>query len=181
MPCAWYTAIVWCCMMQKGPSRGRYDFPGQEITAISQDAGETGPSAPLWTAVGSGDAGPWPGGAVQRRCADIHRGAAAGQNFYLLTDSGVECFSLAGERLWGQPTPNRPQGLLPAKEGVLLLSRSCFCPAACPAPAGRKHIKGPLSCSRIRPFFSGISYAQWSGWCWRRGMPARGCWPPSSS
>ena len=116
----------------------------------------TGPSAPLWTAVGSGDAGPWPGGAVQRRCADIHRVLRAGQNFYLLTDSGVECFSLAGSGC-GAADPQPSPGAAACKEG-------CCCSAATlssclPRPSRKKHIKGPLMFKN--PSFLLISYAQW--------------------
>ena len=106
----------------KGAERGRYDFSGQELTAVSQDAGGLGlllSSGQLSVAVmldrslGVQYSGPVPAAAGILR---------AGESFYLLTDNGVECWSLAGERLWGQQTPNRPQGLLAVKEGVLLFS-----------------------------------------------------------
>ena len=118
----------------KGAERGRYDFPGQEMTAISQDAGGLGlllRSGQLSAAVMlDRGLGVQYSGAVPTSTGVLR----AGQNFYLLTDSGVECFSLAGERLWGQQTPNRPQGLLPAKEGVLLLSGNSVQLLAPPQP-----------------------------------------------
>lgn len=118
----------------KGAERGRYDFPGQEMTAISQDAGGLGlllRSGQLSAAVMlDRGLGVQYSGAVPASTGVLR----AGQNFYLLTDSGVECFSLAGERLWGQQTPNRPQGLLPAKEGVLLLSGNSVQLLAPPQP-----------------------------------------------
>ena len=118
----------------KGAERGRYDFPGQEMTAISQDAGGLGlllRSGQLSAVVMlDRGLGVQYSGAVPTSTGVLR----AGQNFYLLTDSGVECFSLAGERLWGQQTPNRPQGLLPAKEGVLLLSGNSVQLLAPPQP-----------------------------------------------
>ena len=36
----------------------------------------------------------------------------AGQSFYLLTDSGVECLSTDGTSQWQQSLSARPQGLL---------------------------------------------------------------------
>ena len=38
--CVVYSHSVWCCMMQKGPSGAGTISPGQEMTAISQDAGD---------------------------------------------------------------------------------------------------------------------------------------------
>lgn len=118
----------------KGAERARYDFPGQEVAAVSQDtgglalllsSGQLSVAVMLDRGLGVQYSGPVPASVGVLR---------AGQNFYLLTDSGVECFSLAGERLWGQQTASRPQGLLPAKEGVLLFSGNTVQQLTAPPP-----------------------------------------------
>ena len=43
-----------------------------------------------------------------------------GQNFYLLTDSGVECFTADGVYQWGQTLSVRPQALIAGKQLLVL-------------------------------------------------------------
>ena len=43
-----------------------------------------------------------------------------GQNFYLLTDSGVECFAADGVYQWGQELSVRPQALIAGKQLLVL-------------------------------------------------------------
>ena len=43
-----------------------------------------------------------------------------GQNFYLLTDSGVECFAADGVYQWGQTLSVRPQALIAGKQLLVL-------------------------------------------------------------
>ena len=43
-----------------------------------------------------------------------------GQNFYLLTDSGVECFATDGVYQWGQELSVRPQALIAGKQLLVL-------------------------------------------------------------
>ena len=43
-----------------------------------------------------------------------------GQNFYLLTDSSVECFAADGVYQWGQELSVRPQALLAGKQLLVL-------------------------------------------------------------
>ena len=44
----------------------------------------------------------------------------AGQSFYLLTDSGVECLSTDGASQWQQSLSARPQGLLADRKQLLV-------------------------------------------------------------
>ena len=44
----------------------------------------------------------------------------AGQSFYLLTDSGVECFAADGVYQWGQTLSVRPQALIAGKQLLVL-------------------------------------------------------------
>ena len=44
----------------------------------------------------------------------------AGQSFYLLTDSGVECLSTDGTSQWQQSLSARPQGLLADRKQLLV-------------------------------------------------------------
>ena len=44
----------------------------------------------------------------------------AGQSFYLLTDSGVECLSTDGASQWQQSLSSRPQGLLADRKQLLV-------------------------------------------------------------
>ena len=47
---------------------------------------------------------------------------AAGSLFYLLSDSGVECCNVSGERQWSQTLAAKPQALLADAKELLLFS-----------------------------------------------------------
>ena len=47
---------------------------------------------------------------------------AAGSLFYLLSDSGVECCNISGERQWSQTLAAKPQALLADAKELLLFS-----------------------------------------------------------
>ena len=47
---------------------------------------------------------------------------AAGSLFYLLSDSGVECCTVSGERQWSQTLAAKPQALLADAKELLLFS-----------------------------------------------------------
>ena len=46
----------------------------------------------------------------------------AGSLFYLLSDSGVECCNVSGERQWSQTLAAKPQALLADAKELLLFS-----------------------------------------------------------
>ena len=58
------------------------------------------------------------GGTAQVQAAN--RIVRAGQSFYLLTDSGVECLSTDGTSQWQQSLSARPQGLLADRKQLLV-------------------------------------------------------------
>lgn len=47
----------------------------------------------------------------------------AGSLFYLLSDSGVECYNTSGEQQWSQTLAAKPQALLADTKELLLLQR----------------------------------------------------------
>lgn len=99
----------------------------------------------------------------------------AGSLFYLLSDSGVECYNTSGEQQWSQTLAAKPQALLADTKELLF---SAATPRRC--WKCRRNNKDHTICSRIRHLFL-ISSVRWSGCCWRSAMPARGFWRRSCS
>ena len=104
-----------------GGERAAYDFTGQTLRDISVDAsGNTAlllASGQLCQAVML-DRELNVEGTAQVQAAN--RIVRAGQSFYLLTDSGVECLSTDGTSQWQQSLSARPQGLLADRKQLLV-------------------------------------------------------------
>ena len=104
-----------------GGERAAYDFTGQTLRDISVDAsGNTAlllASGQLCQAVMLGrDLGVENTTQVQAS----NRIVRAGDTFYLLTDTGVECLSTDGTSQWTQSLSARPQGLLADRRQLLV-------------------------------------------------------------
>lgn len=104
-----------------GGERAAYDFTGQTLRDISVDAsGNTAlllASGQLCQAVMLGrDLGVESTTQVQAS----NRIVRAGDTFYLLTDTGVECLSTDGTSQWTQSLSARPQGLLADRRQLLV-------------------------------------------------------------
>lgn len=104
-----------------GGERAAYDFTGQTLRDISVDAsGNTAlllASGQLCQAVMLGrDLGVENTTQVQASNRIVRSGA----QFYLLTDTGVECLSTDGTSQWTQSLSARPQGLLAARRQLLV-------------------------------------------------------------
>ena len=104
-----------------GGEQAAYDFTGQTLRDISVDAsGNTAlllASGQLCQAVMLGrDLGVENTTQVQAS----NRIVRAGDTFYLLTDTGVECLSTDGTSQWTQSLSARPQGLLADRRQLLV-------------------------------------------------------------
>ena len=104
-----------------GGERAAYDFTGRTLRDISVDAsGNTAlllASGQLCQAVMLGrDLGVENTTQVQAS----NRIVRAGDTFYLLTDTGVECLSTDGTSQWTQSLSARPQGLLADRRQLLV-------------------------------------------------------------
>ena len=104
-----------------GGERAAYDFTGQTLRDISVDAsGNTAlllASGQLCQAVMLGrDLGVENTTQVQASNRIVRSGA----QFYLLTDTGVECLSTDGTSQWTQSLSARPQGLLADRRQLLV-------------------------------------------------------------
>lgn len=103
-----------------GGERGRFDLGGGSLVSVSQD----GASAALLLENGQvctavlldKDLNVQYSGNVPAANQILRRG----QNFYLLTDSGVECFATDGVYQWGQELSVRPQALIAGKQLLVL-------------------------------------------------------------
>ena len=91
-----------------GGERGRFDLGGGSLVSVSQD----GANAVLLDK----DLNVQYSGNVPAANQILRRG----QNFYLLTDSGVECFAADGVYQWGQELSVRPQALIASKQLLVL-------------------------------------------------------------
>ena len=104
-----------------GGEKAAYDFTGQTLRDISVDASGNAAlllaSGQLCQAVML-DRELNVGGTAQVQAAN--RIVRAGQSFYLLTDSGVECLSTDGASQWQQSLSSRPQGLLADRKQLLV-------------------------------------------------------------
>ena len=103
-----------------GGEKAAYDFTGQTLRDISVDASGNAAlllaSGQLCQAVML-DRELNVEGTAQVQAAN--RIVRAGQSFYLLTDSGVECLSTDGASQWQQSLSARPQGLLADRKQLL--------------------------------------------------------------
>jgi len=104
-----------------GGEKAAYDFTGQTLRDISVDASGNAAlllaSGQLCQAVML-DRELNVEGTAQVQAAN--RIVRAGQSFYLLTDSGVECFAADGVYQWGQTLSVRPQALIAGKQLLVL-------------------------------------------------------------
>ena len=104
-----------------GGEKAAYDFTGQTLRDISVDASGNAAlllaSGQLCQAVML-DRELNVEGTTQVQAAN--RIVRAGQSFYLLTDSGVECLSTDGTSQWQQSLSSRPQGLLADRKQLLV-------------------------------------------------------------
>ena len=104
-----------------GGEKAAYDFTGQTLRDISVDASGNAAlllaSGQLCQAVML-DRELNVEGTAQVQAAN--RIVRAGQSFYLLTDSGVECLSTDGASQWQQSLSARPQGLLADRKQLLV-------------------------------------------------------------
>ena len=104
-----------------GGEKAAYDFTGQTLRDISVDASGNAAlllaSGQLCQAVML-DRELNVEGTAQVQAAN--RIVRAGQSFYLLTDSGVECFAADGVYQWGQELSVRPQALIAGKQLLVL-------------------------------------------------------------
>ena len=104
-----------------GGEKAAYDFTGQTLRDISVDASGNAAlllaSGQLCQAVML-DRELNVEGTAQVQAAN--RIVRAGQSFYLLTDSGVECLSTDGTSQWQQSLSARPQGLLADRKQLLV-------------------------------------------------------------
>ena len=100
--------------------RGRFDLGGGSLVSVSQDGANAAlllENGQVCTAVLlDKDLNVQYSGNVPAANQILRRG----QNFYLLTDSGVECFAADGVYQWGQELSVRPQALIAGKQLLVL-------------------------------------------------------------
>ncbi len=107
-----------------GGEKLRYDFPDKTLSSLS--AGEDG-VAVLFRSGQTCEAL-----VLDKRLSVQFSGGVpaaeqivrAGDEFYLLGDSGVSCFAVSGEYQWTQPQETRPQKLLAGKRLLLFASNT---------------------------------------------------------
>lgn len=103
-----------------GGERGRFDLGGGSLVSVSQDGANAAlllENGQVCTAVLlDRDLNVQYSGNVPAANQILRRG----QNFYLLTDSGVECFAADGVYQWGQTLSVRPQALIAGKQLLVL-------------------------------------------------------------
>ena len=103
-----------------GGERGRFDLGGGSLVSVSQDGANAAlllENGQVCTAVLlDKDLNVQYSGNVPAANRILRRG----QNFYLLTDSGVECFAADGVYQWGQTLSVRPQALIAGKQLLVL-------------------------------------------------------------
>lgn len=103
-----------------GGERGRFDLGGGSLVSASQDGANAAlllENGQVCTAVLlDKDLNVQYSGNVPAANQILRRG----QNFYLLTDSGVECFAADGVYQWGQELSVRPQALIAGKQLLVL-------------------------------------------------------------
>lgn len=103
-----------------GGERGRFDLGGGSLVSVSQDGANAAlllENGQVCTAVLlDKDLNVQYSGNVPAANQILRRG----QNFYLLTDSGVECFTADGVYQWGQELSVRPQALIAGKQLLVL-------------------------------------------------------------
>lgn len=103
-----------------GGERGRFDLGGGSLVSVSQDGANAAlllENGQVCTAVLlDKDLNVQYSGNVPAANQILRRG----QNFYLLTDSGVECFAADGVCQWGQTLSVRPQALIAGKQLLVL-------------------------------------------------------------
>lgn len=103
-----------------GGERGRFDLSGGSLVSVSQDGANAAlllENGQVCTAVLlDKDLNVQYSGNVPAANQILRRG----QNFYLLTDSGVECFAADGVYQWGQELSVRPQALIASKQLLVL-------------------------------------------------------------
>jgi len=103
-----------------GGERGRFDLGGGSLVSVSQDGANAAlllENGQVCTAVLlDKDLNVQYSGNVPAANQILRRG----QNFYLLTDSGVECFAADGVYQWGQTLSVRPQALIAGKQLLVL-------------------------------------------------------------
>lgn len=103
-----------------GGERGRFDLGGGSLVSVSQDGANAAlllENGQVCTAVLlDKDLNVQYSGNVPAANQILRRG----QNFYLLTDSGVECFAADGVYQWGQELSVRPQALIAGKQLLVL-------------------------------------------------------------
>ena len=103
-----------------GGERGRFDLGGGSLVSVSQDGANAAlllENGQVCTAVLlDKDLKVQYSGNVPAANQILRRG----QNFYLLTDSGVECFAADGVYQWGQELSVRPQALIAGKQLLVL-------------------------------------------------------------
>ena len=103
-----------------GGERGRFDLGGGSLVSVSQDGANAAlllENGQVCTAVLlDKDLNVQYSGNVPAANQILRRG----QNFYLLTDSGVECFAADGVYQWGQELSVRPQALIASKQLLVL-------------------------------------------------------------
>ena len=103
-----------------GGERGRFDLGGGSLVSVSQDGANAAlllENGQVCTAVLlDKDLNVQYSGNVPAANQILRRG----QNFYLLTDSGVECFATDGVYQWGQELSVRPQALIAGKQLLVL-------------------------------------------------------------
>ena len=103
-----------------GGERGRFDLGGGNLVSVSQDGANAAlllENGQVCTAVLlDKDLNVQYSGNVPAANQILRRG----QNFYLLTDSGVECFAADGVYQWGQELSVRPQALIAGKQLLVL-------------------------------------------------------------
>lgn len=103
-----------------GGERGRFDLGGGSLVSVSQDGANAAlllENGQVCTAVLlDKDLNVQYSGNVPAANQILRRG----QNFYLLTDSGVECFATDEVYQWGQELSVRPQALIAGKQLLVL-------------------------------------------------------------
>lgn len=103
-----------------GGERGSFDLGGGSLVSVSQDGANAAlllENGQVCTAVLlDKDLNVQYSGNVPAANQILRRG----QNFYLLTDSGVECFATDGVYQWGQELSVRPQALIAGKQLLVL-------------------------------------------------------------
>ena len=103
-----------------GGERGRFDLGGGSFVSVSQDGANAAlllENGQVCTAVLlDKDLNVQYSGNVPAANQILRRG----ENFYLLTDSGVECFAADGVYQWGQTLSVRPQALIAGKQLLVL-------------------------------------------------------------